>query len=1099
MGHISRWTRTLLPALLLTLSAAASLSAQGITTAAVRGRVVDDTGAPVEGAEITLINTSTGQRFAGVSRSRGLFNIENVPVGGPYTLEASHIGYQLARRTGITLSLGQILELSLQMPRAAVELEELVVTAEQQDPLTAPSRTGTTAFVSDSAIRRLPTLNRNFTDFVITAPQVAEADGLVLGGQHRKMNNIQIDGVSDNDLFGLGATGQPGGQVDAKSITLEAVKEYQVLIAPFDVRQSGFAGGLVNAVTRRGTNQFRASAFWYYQSDALVRDTVVFVRAPGDTLRFGFGEYLQHQRGFSLGGPIVRDRVHFFGAGEWQTRDIPVQLAIGRDPLAAVGIQPDSARRVVEIFQSKYGVTLSPATYGPLTTESPNRNLFGRLDFQLGESHTLTVRHNHVLASGDAIPRTSASFYGFSSFNRTIRNTTNSTVAQLNSTLGGGRFYNELRLGYTWIRDRRQPEDILSRSWPEIRPQMEIRTNSVVGGRTVFNQFVVGGERFSHRNELDQDIFELDNALTFGRGAHTITVGTHNEWIHFRNLFHHTADGQWRFNSLADFEAGRASLFFVQIPYSDQAAGRPGTDVRGLNEADWSLVQLGAYLQDQWEVTPQLRITAGLRLDVPVILDEPKYNPDVDAAFAGLGGLRTDRMPSGNIHWAPRLGFNWDVTRDRGTVVRGGAGIFTGRPPYVWLSNAFSNTGREVLEIFCTGSNTPVFTAAALKTPPTQCRTPGPARAPVAQVNVFDPDFKFPQFLKTSLAVDQRLPWGVVGTAEFLYSKGVNTILQQELTIPRQAIRRNAEGRQMFGTIDSRTGRATPQRVATGLGQVLNHTNASKDYTYSVTLQLQKRFRTGFEFNAGYTFTRMRDLTSLTSSIATSNFGFNPVSRGGNPNDPELAVANWEVPHKLTFSGSVDLPIPGVPTALTLIYTGQSGAPYTWTVDGDANADGYEAANISGRNNDILYVPRSAADFTGRNPDDYAKFNELIQSEECLREARGTIPARNTCRNPWRTRLDASLRASLGRAFGGQVHSLSLVVDIFNLPNLLNDEWGLVKFVQFGANPAIELVGYDTTNDRGIYRYLGPTPQAKTRVDATLSRWRMQIALRYDL
>lgn len=1099
MIPIVRWTRTCLAACVATFALVASLSAQGITTAALRGRVVDDTGAPVEGAEISLVNTSTGQRFAGISRGRGLFNIENVPVGGPYVLEATHIGYQPARRTGITLSLGQILELTLEMPRAAVELAELVVTAEQQDPLTAPSRTGTAAFVSDSAIRRLPTLNRNFTDFVITAPQVAEADGLVLGGQHRKMNNIQIDGVSNNDLFGLGDTGQPGGQVGAKSITIEAVKEYQVVIAPFDVRQSGFAGGLVNAVTKRGTNQFRASAFWYYQSDALLRDTVVFARAPGDTLRFAFGEYLQHQRGFSFGGPLVRDKVHFFGAAEWQTREVPVGLAIGRDPIAAVGIRPDSARRVTEILRNKYGISLDPATYGPLTTETPNRNLFGRVDVQLGENHTLTLRHNHVLASGDAVPRTSASFYGFSSFNRTIRNTTNSAVAQLNSTLGGGRYYNELRVGYSWIRDRRVPEDLLTRSWPEIRPQLEIRTNSVIDGRTVFNQFVLGGERFSQRNELDQDIIELDNTLTFARGAHTITVGTHNEWIHFRNLFHHTADGQWRFSSLADFEAGRASLYFVQIPYSDQAAGRPGTFSRGLNEANWSLVQLGAYVQDQWEVTPQLRITAGLRFDVPVILDEPIYNPDVDNAFAALGGLRTDRMPSGNIHWAPRFGFNWDVTRDRGTVVRGGAGIFTGRPPYVWLSNAFSNTGREVLEISCTGGNTPVFTAAALKTPPTQCRTPGPARAPVAQVNVFDPDFKFPQTLKASVAVDQRLPWGVVGTAEFLYLKGVNTILQQELTIQRQAIRRNAEGRQMFGTVDPRTGIATPQRVATGLGQVLDHTNASRDYSYSVTLQLQKRFRQGYEFNAGYTFTTMRDLTSLTSSIATSNFGFNPVSRGENPNDPELAASNWEVPHKLTFSGTVDLPIPGVPTSLTLIYTGQSGAPYTWTVDGDANADGYEAANISGRNNDIPYVPRSAAEFSQWRAGEYAKFEELIQSEACLREARGTIPARNTCRNPWRTRLDASLRASLGRAFGGAYHNVSLVVDIFNLPNLLNEEWGLVKFVHFGANPAIELMGYDTANDRGIYRYIGPTPQAKTRIDATLSRWRMQIALRYDL
>lgn len=1071
----------------LCLSAATeSAWGQGVTTAAVRGRVSAEDGSGIQGAIVTLLNTATGQRYQGVTREGGRYNIEYVAVGGPYTLSVQAVGYQPASRGRFNLSLGQVLELDFRLSRAVV-LEEVVVTAEEQNPLTAVSRTGTIALVTDSAVRRLPTFNRNFTDFVITAPQVMSADGLSFGGAHRKMNNIQIDGVSNNDLFGLGDTGQPGGQVDAKSISLEAVKEYQILIAPFDVRQSGFAGGLVNAVTKRGTNNLRGSAFWYFQDDALVRDTLQVVRSPGDTLRFPFGEFRQHQRGFSLGGPVVRDKMHFFVAAEWQSRSVPIgPFAIGVNDPSVTRISPDSAQRVVDIFKRVYGVDIG--SYGPLNDETPNRNLFGRLDIQLGTAHHLVLRHNHVTASSDNLGRGTAT-YGFSSFNYTIRNKTNSAVAQLNSTLGGGRFYNELRVGYSRIEDRRRPEDLVNRKPPAILPQIEVRNTSNIGGTLVSNQFNIGGERFSHRNELDQEIIELDNALTIPRGSHTFTVGTHDERIHFRNLFHHTRDGQWRFNSLADLEQGRASLYFVQLPYD--------STVKPLNEARWSLLQLGGYVQDEWAVVPSLRLTLGFRVDVPWIQDVPIYNPGVDSAF----GIRTDQMPRPQAHLAPRLGFNWDVLGDRSTVVRGGAGLFTGRPPYVWVSNAFSNTGREVLQLTCSGTaNTPVFNPSVFQNPPTQCRTPTPLRPPAAEVNVFDRNFKFPQELKFSLALDRRLPWDVVGTVEFLYTKGVNTIAQQELNLAGP-IRRNREGRLMFGTVpaSTATGFATPSRKDPGFVQVINHTNASKDWKYSLAAQLQKRFSQGVEFTASYTYSQGKELTALTSSIASSNFGFTPVSRGGNPNDRELANSRWVVPHKVTFSGTVDLPVPVVPISLTLLYVGQSGLAYTWTIDGDANADGYPAPNISGRNNDIVYVPRDASDFTGASATDFDQYNALIESEPCLKEARGSIPARNTCRNPWRNRLDANFRISLGRFIGGQTHRVSLVGDVFNLLNLLNEKWGLEKSVMgFESSSALRLVGYDAVNDRGIYRYIGPDPRRKEQYAPLSSRWRMQVALRYD-
>jgi hypothetical protein len=1081
---------------LLAVAAAGPLAAQGVTTAAVRGTILDEAGTPLSDVTLTLTNRSTGQRYAGVSRGDGRYNIENVAVGGPYVLEARALGYQASRREGFSLALGQSLELNIAMTRAVVVLEAITVTAEEQDPLLASSRTGTSSYVSDTAIRRLPTLNRNFTDFVVTAPQVAYASGLSYGGGHRKMNNIQIDGTSNNDLFGLGDTGQPGGQVDAKSITLEAVKEYQVLIAPYDVRQSGFSGGLVNAVTQHGTNTWHGSLFWYYQEDRFVRDSLT-VTAGTDTLsQSAFGQYRQHQRGFRISGPIIRDKLMFFLAGEWQTRDIPNSgIAVGRESPTLTGIAPDSAQRVVDIFENVYNT--SPGTANEVTLNTPNRNVFARLDWQVNYNHQLSARWNHVSASDDALSRGDAGFYGYSSFNRTIDNNSNSFALQLNSTLGGGKYYNELRIGWQRIRDRRAPQNPFDRSAPVlIKPQIEVNNRSFINPTqsNVFNNFIIGGERFSHRNELDQDIFELSDALTWAKGAHTITLGTHNEWITFRNYFFHSADGRWRFNSMAELEAGTVRDYFTQIPYSDARAGVAGSLVNTDPIADWGILSLGLYAQDQWNVTRNMVLTLGLRVDAPFTLDSPNYNGLVDSTL----GIRTDEVPSGNLHWSPRLGVNWDVRGNRSTIVRGGIGIFTGRIPYVWLSNAYTNTGRETLDVFCSGAEAQMFDESVFQTAPDRCLTTGGVSVPSAQVNVFDGGFKFPQYLKGSIGWDQRLPWGILGTAEFLYTRGVNTILQRELNIVQTPIGTNSEGRQMFGTLDPASGDATPQRITDQLPQVIGHTNGNKDWSYQITGQVQRRFGQGFGLTAAYTYSKVRDLASLTSSIASSNFGFSPVARGGNPNDRTLGISTWEVPHKVTLAGTVNINIPNLPSSFTLAYVGQSGLPYTWTIDGDANADGYEAPNIGGRRNDIVYVPNaSGSDITMESAGDLTDYNELIESEECLRTARGSIPDKNTCRNPWINRLDASLRVSLF-ALGGGAHNFTLVWDVFNVLNLMNSGWGINKTIVGFSDDILRTVGYDTANDRPIYRYQGPDPVTKFTVSNTLSRWRMQFGLRYD-
>jgi len=1053
-----------LAAILLFSSVTLSAAAQGVTTAAVTGRVIDDAGAPVVGAAILLRNLSTGQRFQGLTREGGFYAVENVAVGGPYTLTVRAIGHAPATRENVHLALGQAALFDFTVQRVVTELAAVTVTAAEEDPLTSPSRTGTGSFVSDTAITRLPTLNRNFTDFILTVPQV---EGTSVSGQHNRMNNIQIDGASNNDLFGLGSTGQPGGQVDAKSISIEAIREYQVLIAPFDVRQSGFSGGLINAITKRGTNRWTGSLFNYYQSDGLVGE---------DTAGTAFGEYRQDQRGFSLGGPLLSDRVHFFAVAEWQDRRVPsAGSTIGREPIDEVEIVADSAQHVVDVLSASYGVP--GGSFREVTIETPNLNYFARLDFQLGDAHVLTLRHNYVGASDDNLSR-STTGYRFTSNAYTIDDKTHSTLAQLNSTVGGGRFYNELSFARMSIRDRRDPK---------VRyPELEVENESVIGADTGFNRFVLGAERFSQANELDQDVFEINDNLSFARGRHRITLGMHHEFISFRNLFFPNSTGQWRFASIDDLEQGLPNRYTRTIPYSDAAAGVPGSTVKGVPVADWDVRQYGAYAQDQWDATDRLTLTFGLRVDVPTMPGVPDYNGAADTSF----GVRTDIMPSGNALWSPRFGFNWDAYGDRVTVLRGGAGIFSGRPAYVWLSNAYTNTGRETLNLSCTGAGVPTFTLDP-DNQPTSCAAAGGVSAPTAVVNFFEEDFRFPQQLKMDLALDHQLPLGFLGTVEFLYTRTLNSIQLQEVNLLGvQSYAR--DGRPMYGTISTTSATATPARIGPAFGQVLRHTNASKDRAFSVTWELQRRFTDWFELKGAYTYQRVQDLTSLSSSIATSNFGFTPI--GGDPNDPPLARSAFDIPHKVVFTGTANVLKRG---SVTLVYTGNSGRPYTWTYDGDVNADGYPAPNISGRNNDIVYVPRNAADFLGQSASDFARLDSLIQVEDCLQKHRGSIMPRNACRNPWRNRFDAKVQYALP-AF--RAHDVTLVLDVFNVFRVLGSDWGLVRSNSFfETRNLLRLRSFDPATNQGRFQYIGPSAGSLSSIDNLASRWRIQLGVRYDL
>jgi outer membrane receptor protein involved in Fe transport len=1048
--------------------------AQGVTGSAVQGTVTQSGGGAAEGAEVELRSSQTGQAYTTTTGSGGRYYLDNVQPGSGYVLSVRAIGFSPAARRGINLALGQRLSADVTLSPEAVQLEELEVIA-AGDPLLSATRTGPSQSISDSAIVRLPLQGRNFTDLIQISPQVV---GTSVAGQNNRYNNLQIDGGVNNDVFGLAEVGSPGGQARARPISVEAVKEFQVLVAPFDVRQGSFSGGLVNTITKSGTNEWNGSIFGYYQDKGIAgfRNDPTF---PG----LSIGQY-----GGSLGGPILRDRLHFFTAVDIQDRDAPFSSNFnltGDDAsdLGRTGFTLTEANRFRDILAASYGVN-GVGDAGSPSLSNPNVNIFGKLDWQLGRLGMIEASYNYVdasrgilgrLATSPAIPGRLRDGYQLSNSGYEFENSTNTARVKWTSQFGAG-FSNEFLAGFSAIRDlRRLGTD---------RPLILARAGQV---GTAGSWLAAGAERFSQLNSLDQDIFSIQNNLSFGTGEHRITVGTANEFYKFDNAFFQAKIGVWAFNSLDSLQAGVPAAFQRRLP----TPARPEGPI-----ATFNVQQIGLYVQDEWSPNTRLTLTAGLRMDVP-FNDKPAQNPAL-AANPSLP-INTADFPSGNVLWSPRLGFNFDPTGRQRTIVRGGVGYFAGRPPYVWLSNAFVNTGLEQVELTCaTAGDIPAFTVDPASQP-TTCPSGAGASAARPEPNYFISDFKFPRTFRVSLGADHRLPGGLVGTVDLLYAKNVNQLYVQDANLNNVGV--NSEGRYMYGTIGvTPLGAfvATPSRIAptsgpNAVGAAVLHTNTSAGRTYSGTIQLQKSFSGGFELNAGYTYANTKDAISLTSSQAFSNYQFAAL-------DGPLAARNlrtsfFDVPHKVTVSGTVNLPLR---STFSLIYLGRSGDPYAWIVNGDANADG-----ING--NDLPFIPADLTQITLADPTQFAALDQFISSQDCLAEARGSVLERNSCRNPWQNYLNARLGVSIPTV---REQGLELSLDLFNVLNFIDRDWGLYKQVsEFEAGPRfLNAAGFDPVNNRPIYRFSAPAVIEQTvygesasgaQAGVNRSRWTMQLGAKY--
>ena len=1020
--------------------------AQGVTTAAFAGRVVDVDGNPVLGASITIVHEPTGTKYTTMTRGDGRFDMPGVRVGGPYSVTASFEGFKTETKGDLVVKLGETKQVNFTLQLATVDAGEVVVTA--SDSVINPYRTGASQNVARDSIDALPTISRSLSDFTRLSPQMVsneETDGVfTAGGRNNRYNNIQIDGAQNNDLFGLGASGTPGGQAEATPISLDVVQEFQIVLAPYDVRQGMFTGGGVNIITKSGSNQFHGSAYWEGRNESLVGngpDNVPFKA-------FSEGTY-----GLSIGGPVLKDKLFFFANGEYSKRKQPEDYYIdGSGSNSDFGYKAE-ADRFMSIMSQQYGY--NTGGYDQVTNEKTSKKIFARLDWNLSDKHRLTLRHNYVDSGMELLSRTDKRSFNFGNAGIIYKNKTNSTVLQFNSVMGAN-LHNELLVNYSTIRDN---PTYMGDPFPAI-------SVSIGGGIT----FYAGSEQYRHRNILNQDLVEITDYLTMYKGKHTLIFGTHNEIFKFYNVYVQRSFGQYGFASLDDLAAGKPNYY--DRYYS--LTGDPNAP------AEFSVYQLGFFVGDEWAVNPNLTVTLGLRADVPLMPDDPPSNPLVMELF----GIPTSQNAGGNFLWSPRFGFNLDAFGDQKTQVRGGIGVFSGRNPYVWISNQYSNTGTDLGRYRISGSTVPFFVTDPFNQPV----NPNAAAA-AGDINLINEDYKFPQVFKTNIAVDQKLPGGFTGTVEFVYSKNLNEAKFENINIAPTGQTLSFDGRPLYGS-PSTSGSSRYGRTAwvhPEFQNVILLTNTNKGYSYTLSFQLQKEWRDGSMINASYTNGMSKDLVSGTSSRAISNWGYNIIT--GDPNNPELSYSTFDTRHRIMFAFTKKFNfIKSAPTLVSLFYNGRSGRPYSTIYYNDVNGDGAL--------NDAAWLPASEDQIILLRGT-WAELNQYISQDPNLDKYRGQIVPRNSSRDPWYHGIDFKIAQFIPMPVKG--HKVEVFFTVKNLLNLFNKDWSVYRYISFDDAP-LTFRGFDTATGKPMFEFWGNSTKEDARysVNQILSRWSALFGIKYQ-
>jgi hypothetical protein len=880
------------------------------------------------------------------------------------------------------------------------------------------------------------------------APQATASGGaLSISGQHSRFNAIQVDGAASEDFFGVNVT--PGASSGARVISLEALDEVRILVAPFDVRQGWFSGGVINAVTRSGTNEFQSSVFSSVSGANLV---------GRDTAGSRIAAFSSVQYGGTLSGPIMRDRLHFFAVADVQSRRTSFVGPATSDP--TTGVSEATAERAAAVFRDRYGFDAGDPSSPSIG--QPNHNVFLKLSGQPSVNHRVDLTQTWAAATTDMLNRAvrnraDRDGWQLSNSGSSTRSTSVTTRARLVS--GVGRLTNELIASVGHVDD-----------WLQSNNHTPLFLVQADGSNT----YLAGGSvKGAQGTDTRQRIIEVTDNVSFAVGEHRFTVGSQNEIVHVRDNFFLGGWGVWTFGSVDALATGQPLRYEVALPL------RPGGPL-----ADYTARLLSGYVQDRWDVNSLLTLTGGLRVDAPYF-PHPQLNPQL-LASSQLGRIDTSVFPSGNSIPSPRLGFALKLGNDGRSMLRGGVGAFTGRPALAWLTGAYSNTGLEQTTLICNSADGVPVPTTDITQLPTRCVNSPPNQSRVSSITFFPRNFRFQQAIKYALGVDHDFGDGMVASIDFIHTRTRNHLIVDDVNLVARGL--DAEGRVMYGTI-APTGVARPTRMdSTNFGPVFRFDNRTADRSTSLAATLGKKWSDAKQFQLGYNWSRTEDVMSLAGNTGQLMFMNNPID--GSIANRRLGRSARDIPHNLVATGIIPL---GLGVTAALYFRARSGTPYApVTAGGDANADGTAS-------NDLAYVPRDSSDISLRNPEAFRALENYIESDPCLRSQRGRIVARNSCRNPFVRTLDLTLArrwaSSRGRAF--EVRS-----DLFNALHLLNHDWGLYRETSAREElPLLAVAGWDVAANRPVYivpNVAGvPTLPRRNAVVPDASRWRMQLGARY--
>jgi len=1037
----------------------ASVSEAQVTTSEITGNVIDAaTKEPLIGASVVATHAPSGTRYNTISSKRGDFTIHDMRVGGPYVVIVTFVGYESVTYDDVQLKLAEPFLLEVSLNKKEGTLENVIISTTKRNPILNSSRTGAMTNLGVREISSLPSIQRSVNDFTRLTPQ---ANGVSIGGGNFRQNNFTIDGADFNNTFGIGqnlpANGSP--------ISIDALDEITVNVTPYDVRQSGFIGSAINAVTRSGTNQFQGSLYHYFRDHNNQGNKVnqtVFTKPS-----FEFKQY-----GARLGGPIIKNKLFFFVSYEEENQPKQIQSRFAATNEAPFGSSPNIARPTAQELNDissylKTNFDYDTGPYDNYSTEIIRKKFVGRIDWNINQKHKFNVRYSQVEGGEPNPPSTSTTGTGNSFATGAGRTDINALWYSNSQYLQGANFYsfaaelnskfgkisNTLRATYTYQNDSRET------------PSSQFPFVDILKDGSPFTSF--GYELFSYGNLRKVKMYSVVDNVTWRSGSHNWTLGGQIDWSETINGFQRFGLGYFRFNSWDDFKNGVKPTDYA-LTYSlekDFAQAFP----------TFQFMQYSVYGQDEITVNKKFKLTLGLRIDLPTYpdVDEVKTHPLVAGlTFADGLTLNTGNLPKKSLQWSPRVGFNYDIYGNRSLQIRGGTGIFTGKVPFVWIVSQVGDAGMlQVTQSWNGASNTPgPFNPDPAAYRPSTVPVPGSV-VPSA-ISVFDENFEFPQTWKTSLAIDTRLPWNMIFTLEGIINKDINATLFQNVNlVTPQAlgVAGYPDNRPIYPAFNStrflnplinglpvatgtRPNPSLPLSSTNDAGSfnAIYVTNSKRGIYASLTAKVDKVFRSGFGASIAYVKTFANNLFDGGGDQPLSAWQSTPAYNS--PNTPTLSYAGYTVPDRLVASLSLRKEyIKHFATTISMLYGGSIDYRFSYVYGADFNRDGFNG-------NDLLYIPKDPSEitftaFTYPNGVNYtaaeqsALFFKYIEQDKYLRAHKGQYAERNGAQAPWRNQVDIKILQDLFINLGKHKNTLQLSLDIFNFGNLINSNWGKAKTV----------------------------------------------------